>query len=168
MGRPQQRRRSNRRRLAPRLANEPGRGGRRDAASARRMRCSGRAGCDPVKRIMVNAGSAPRAPGCRWRPGKARCPLMGVGRGGVRVRSPRAGKPSTWRRRTAGPQPETPFGRSGVNTPAPLPASSWRRSGYWDGRPSCTAGQQRTRTSASAICSTSSATPRPFWSRGSG
>ena len=31
-----------------------------------------------------------------------------------------------------------------MNTPAPLPASSWRRSGYWDGRPSCTAGQQRT------------------------
>jgi hypothetical protein len=40
---------------------------------------------DPVKRIVVNAGSAPRAPGCWWRPGKARCPLMGVGRGGVRV-----------------------------------------------------------------------------------
>ena len=40
---------------------------------------------DPVKRIMVNAGSAPRAPGCWWRLGKARCPLMGVGRGGVRV-----------------------------------------------------------------------------------
>ena len=40
---------------------------------------------DPVKRIMVNAGSAPRAPGCWWRPGKARCPLMRAGRGGVRV-----------------------------------------------------------------------------------
>ena len=40
---------------------------------------------DPVKRILVNAGSAPRAPGRWWRPGKARCPLMGVGRGGVRV-----------------------------------------------------------------------------------
>ena len=40
---------------------------------------------DPVKRIMVNAGSAPRASGCWWRPGKARCPLMGVGRDGVRV-----------------------------------------------------------------------------------
>ncbi len=40
---------------------------------------------DPVKRIMVNAGSAPRAPGCWWQPGKVRCPLMGVGRGGVRV-----------------------------------------------------------------------------------
>jgi Fe2+ transport system protein FeoA len=40
---------------------------------------------DPVKRILVNAGSAPRAPGCWWRPGKARCRLMGAGRGGVRV-----------------------------------------------------------------------------------
>ena len=40
---------------------------------------------DPVKRILVNVGSAPRAPGCWWRPGKARCPPMGAGRGGVRV-----------------------------------------------------------------------------------
>jgi hypothetical protein len=40
---------------------------------------------DPVKRIMVNVGSAPRAPGCWWRSGKARCRLMGVGRGGVRA-----------------------------------------------------------------------------------
>ena len=40
---------------------------------------------DPVKRNKVNVGSAPRAPGCWWRSGEARCPLMGVGRGGVRV-----------------------------------------------------------------------------------
>ena len=40
---------------------------------------------DPVKRIMVNVGSAPRAAGCWWRPGKARCRLMRVGCGGVRV-----------------------------------------------------------------------------------
>ncbi len=40
---------------------------------------------DPVKRIMANVGSAPCAPGCWWRPGKARCRLMGAGRGGVRV-----------------------------------------------------------------------------------
>ena len=40
---------------------------------------------DPVKRIMVNVGSAPRAPGCWWRPGKARCRLARVGCGGVRV-----------------------------------------------------------------------------------
>jgi hypothetical protein len=40
---------------------------------------------NPVKRIMVNVGSAPRAPGCWWRPGKARCRPMGARRGGVRV-----------------------------------------------------------------------------------
>ena len=40
---------------------------------------------DPVKRIMANVGSAPCAPGCWWQPGKARCRLMGAGRGGVRV-----------------------------------------------------------------------------------
>jgi hypothetical protein len=40
---------------------------------------------NPVKRIMANVGSAPCAPGCWWRPGKARCRLMGAGRGGVRV-----------------------------------------------------------------------------------
>jgi hypothetical protein len=40
---------------------------------------------DPVKRIMVNVGSAPRAPGCWWQPGKARCRPKRCGRGGVRV-----------------------------------------------------------------------------------
>jgi len=34
----------------------------------------------------------------------------------------------------------------------------WRRSGYWDGRPSCTDGQPRTSRLASAICSIWSAT----------
>ena len=40
---------------------------------------------DPVKRIMVNVGDASRSPGCWWRPGKARCRLMGAGHVGVRV-----------------------------------------------------------------------------------
>ena len=40
---------------------------------------------DPVKRIMVNVGSAPRAPGCWWQPGKARCRLVGAGRVGGRI-----------------------------------------------------------------------------------
>ena len=40
---------------------------------------------NPVKRIMANVGSALRAPGCWWQPGKARCRPMGAGRGGVRV-----------------------------------------------------------------------------------
>jgi len=40
---------------------------------------------DPVKRIMANVGSAPCAPGCWWRSGKARCRPTRAGRGGVRV-----------------------------------------------------------------------------------
>lgn len=40
---------------------------------------------DPVKRIMVNVGSALGAPGCWWQTGKARCRPMRPGRGGVRV-----------------------------------------------------------------------------------
>ena len=40
---------------------------------------------DPVKRIMVNVGSAPCAPGCWRQPGKARCRSMRTKRGGVRV-----------------------------------------------------------------------------------
>ena len=40
---------------------------------------------DPVKRIMVNVGSALCAPGCWWQTGKARCRPMRAGRGGVRV-----------------------------------------------------------------------------------
>jgi hypothetical protein len=40
---------------------------------------------DPVKRIMVNVGSALCAPGRWWRSGKARCRSMRAGRGGVRV-----------------------------------------------------------------------------------
>jgi hypothetical protein len=40
---------------------------------------------DPVKRIMVNVGDAPLAPGRWWRSGKDRCRLMRAGRVGVRV-----------------------------------------------------------------------------------
>jgi hypothetical protein len=40
---------------------------------------------DPVKRIMVNVGSALCEPGCGGQTGKARCRLMRAGRGGVRV-----------------------------------------------------------------------------------
>lgn len=49
---------------------------------------------DPVKRIMVNVGSVPDAPGCWWRPGKARCLLMRRGRdGGVAVLRGRESRP---------------------------------------------------------------------------
>ena len=84
---------------------------------------------DPVKRIMVNVGDAPRAPGCWWRPGKARCRLKGAGRVGGRVVVRAKESCGTWRRRTAGPQHETPFGRSGVNTPAPISVEEAERSG---------------------------------------
>jgi hypothetical protein len=40
---------------------------------------------DPVKRIMVNVGDAPWAPGRWWRLGKARCRPKVAGRVGVRV-----------------------------------------------------------------------------------
>jgi hypothetical protein len=40
---------------------------------------------NPVERITVNVGDAPCAPGRWWRPGKARCRLLGTGRVGVRV-----------------------------------------------------------------------------------
>jgi hypothetical protein len=40
---------------------------------------------DPVERITVNVGSAPEAPGCWWRPGKARGRVTQPGRDGVRV-----------------------------------------------------------------------------------
>ena len=49
---------------------------------------------NPVKRIMVNVGSAPDAPGCWWQPGKARCLLMRRGRdGGVVVLRGRESRP---------------------------------------------------------------------------
>ena len=49
---------------------------------------------NPVKRIMVNVGSAPDAPGCWWQPGKARCLLMRWGRdGGVVVLRGRESRP---------------------------------------------------------------------------
>src|SRR5246500_2037996 len=98
------------------------RGGRRDAARARRMGCRGRASFRPGQTdhgdrgkrplragLLVAAWQGPMPAGARW---ACRSPRS----------SPRAGKPSTWRRRTAGPWHETLFGRSGVNTPAPLDA----------------------------------------------
>jgi hypothetical protein len=40
---------------------------------------------NPVERIMVNVGDAPRPLGRWWRPGKARCRPTGAGRVGVRI-----------------------------------------------------------------------------------
>ena len=87
------------------------------------MRCSGRAGCRPGQTDHGERGKRPARAGLlvAARRGAMSAEACGAWRSS-RIRSPRAGKPSTWRRRTAGPQHETPFGRSGVNTPAPLPA----------------------------------------------
>jgi hypothetical protein len=72
-------------RRAPRLACQSGRGGRRDAASACRMGCRGIASFRPGQTDHGERGKRPLRAGPRWRPGKARCRLMCVGRGGVRV-----------------------------------------------------------------------------------
>jgi hypothetical protein len=61
-------------------------GGRGDAAMASWMRCSGTAGCRPGQTDHGERGKRPvRAGLAVASTGKARCPLMGVGRGGVRV-----------------------------------------------------------------------------------
>src|SRR4051794_16301655 len=123
MGRPQPRRRSGLRRLAPRPDHLPGRADRRGTASARRRGCRGTASCRPGQTDHGERGK---------RPARARL-LVAARRGPMPAdacwawrsprSSPRRGKLGTWRRRTAGPWPETPFGRSGVKTPAPLDAS---------------------------------------------
>src|SRR5437764_12651765 len=85
------------------------------------MRCSGRAGCRPGQTDHGERGKRPARAGLlvAARQGAMSADGRGAWRS-PRIRSPRAGKPSTWRRRTAGPQFENPFGRSGVNSSAPL------------------------------------------------
>jgi len=122
MGRPQRRCRPDLRRFAPRLAYLPGRGDRRETANAPRRRCRGTASCRPGQ---TDHGERGKRPACGGPLVAARLgPMPADGRGTWRSprSSPRAGKPSTWRRRTAGPRHEKPFGRSGVNTLAPLDA----------------------------------------------
>ncbi len=62
-----------------------GRGGRRDAASARRMRCRGTARCRSGPTDHSERGKRPERAWLRWRPGKARCLLMRAGRDGAVV-----------------------------------------------------------------------------------
>jgi len=122
MGRPQQRRRPDLRRLAPRPAHLSGRGGRRETASARRRCCRGTASCRPGQTDHGERGKRPAPAGLLVAAREGPMPADGRWVWRSPRSSPRAGKPSTWPRRTAGPQHETPFGRSGVNTPAPLDA----------------------------------------------
>ena len=78
---------------------------------------------NPVERIMVNVGCARarRALVAAW---DGPMPADARGAWWSPRSSPMTGKPSTWRRRTAGRQHEELFGRSGVDTLAPLDAKS--------------------------------------------
>jgi hypothetical protein len=122
MGRLQQRCRPDFRRLAPCLACLPGRGGRRETASARRMGCSGTASCRPGQTDHGERGKRSARTGLLVAARQGSMPVDGCGAWRSPRSSPRWGEPGTWRRRTAGPQYETPFGRSGVKTLAPLDA----------------------------------------------
>src|SRR4051812_41438369 len=124
MGRRQPRCRSGLRRLAPLPAHVLGGGARRETASARRRRCRGTAGCRPGQTDHGERGKRPVRAGSLVAARQGPMPADGRGAWRSPRSSPSWGKPSAWQRRTAGPWPETPFGRSGVKTPAPLDASS--------------------------------------------
>src|SRR5450755_4600638 len=84
------------------------------------MGCRGKANCRPGQTDHGERGKRPARAGLLVAARQGPMPADGRGAWRSPRSSPRAGKPSTWRRRTAGPQHQTPFGRSGVNTPAPL------------------------------------------------
>jgi hypothetical protein len=115
-----------RRQVAP-SPHVSGLGGRGDAAIAPRMRCRGRAGCRPGQTEHGERGKRPAraAPSLAARQGPM--PADAPGAWPSLRTSPRAGKPPTWRRRTAGPQQRKPSSRSDVNTSAPSPAQAEER-----------------------------------------
>jgi hypothetical protein len=161
MGRPQRRRRPDLRRLAPRPAHLPGRGGRRETASARRMCCRGTAGCRPGPTDHGERGKRPARAGplVAARQG----PMPADGRGAWRSprSSPRAGKPSAWLRRPAGPL-TCHLDRVGVPQLARGEASA--HAGPGGGAPelgTCTAGGPR----ASARAAVDDAEQRTDWQR---
>src|SRR6266849_2456836 len=86
------------------------------------MCCRGRADCRPGRTDHSERGKRLGGAGSLVAARQGPMPADAAGA----WRSPRSsrsrGKPGTWRRRTAGRQRETPFGRSGVNTSAPLDA----------------------------------------------
>jgi hypothetical protein len=101
-----------------------------DAAIALRMRCRGRAGCRPGQTEHGERGKRPE----RAEPLVARqgpMPAAALGAWPSPRSSPRTGKPSTWRRRTAGLQHRKPFRRSDVNTSAPSSAHAEERVLGW-------------------------------------
>src|SRR6266498_3973042 len=86
------------------------------------MCCRGRADCRPGRTDHSERGKRPGGAGLLVAAWQGSMPAEVPGAWRSPRSSPSRGKPGTWRRRTAGWQHETPFGRSGVNTPALLDA----------------------------------------------
>jgi hypothetical protein len=86
------------------------------------MGCRGKASCRPGQTDHGERGKRPVRAGLLVAARQGPMPADARGAWRSPRSSPRTGKPSTWRRRTAGPQHQTPFRRSGVNTPALLDA----------------------------------------------
>src|SRR6266545_1255037 len=86
------------------------------------MCCRGRADCRPGRTDHSERGKRLGGAGLLVAAWQGPMPAEVAGAWRSPRSSPSRGKPGTWRRRTAGRQPEKPFGRSGVNTPALLDA----------------------------------------------
>ena len=85
------------------------------------MGCRGRASFRPGQTDHGERGKRPVRAGLLVAARQGPMPADARGAWRSPRSSPRAGKPSAWRRRTAGPRREKSFGRSGVNTSAPMP-----------------------------------------------
>src|SRR6266542_3003597 len=86
------------------------------------MRCRGRADCRPGRMDHSERGKRPGGAGSLVAARQGPMPADAAAAWRSPRSSPSRGKPGTWRRRTAGRRREKPFGRSGVNTSAPLDA----------------------------------------------
>ena len=145
-----------------------GRGGRRDAASARRKRCRGTASCRPGQTDHGERGKRPVRVGplVAARQG----PMPADGRGAWRSprSSPRAGKPSTWRRRTAGAAACDAVREVGCEGARAAVGPRGRTAGTGMADQAAPMGSPGRPGRVSVTCSTWSATPRRCWSRGAG
>ena len=88
------------------------------------MGCRGTASCQPGQTDHGERGKRSARAGLLVAARQGPMPADGRGAWRSPRSSPSPGKPGTWRRRTAGRQQQKPFGRSGVNSPAPLDAKS--------------------------------------------
>src|SRR5712692_9757546 len=86
------------------------------------MCCRGRADCRPGRTDHRERGKRLGGAGLLVATRQGPMPADAAGAWRSPRSSPSRGKPGTWRRRTAGRRREKPFGRSGVNTSAPLDA----------------------------------------------